>query len=92
MTIEIAHATDVVGGDEILTGDALAFVEELHRRFDPHVACAPEALLDRRVEITGPAMPAKMAMNALNSGVSVWLADLEEYVDFLTLPAYELLE
>ncbi|WP_054821867.1 malate synthase A, partial [Arthrobacter sp. JCM 19049] len=39
---------------------------------------APEALRDRRVEITGPASPAKMAINALNSGAKVWLADLED--------------
>ena len=114
MTIEIARATDVAGGEEILTSDALAFVEELHRRFDPRrrellaarggrrdriaggerldflpetrevresdwrVPPAPEALLDRRVEITGPASPAKMAINALNSGARVWLADLED--------------
>ncbi|WP_404288091.1 malate synthase A [Glutamicibacter arilaitensis] len=42
------------------------------------VAEAPEALRDRRVEITGPASPAKMAINALNSGAKVWLADLED--------------
>ena len=34
MTIEITRDTDVVGGGDILTDDALAFVEELHRRFD----------------------------------------------------------
>jgi malate synthase len=114
MTIELTRATDVVGGDEILSRDALAFIERLHRHFDPRrrellaerrsrrerigegepldflsetrgvreddwlVASAPEALLDRRVEITGPAMPAKMAINALNSGARVWLADLED--------------
>lgn len=114
MTIEIARATDVAGGEEILTGDALAFVEELHRRFEPRrrdllaarrarrelvargepldflpetreirerewqVPPPPEALVDRRVEITGPASPAKMAINALNSGARVWLADLED--------------
>ena len=42
------------------------------------VAKAPASLTDRRVEITGPAAPAKMAINALNSGASVWLADLED--------------
>ena len=36
------------------------------------------ALADRRVEMTGPAPPAKMAINALNSGAKVWLADLED--------------
>ena len=42
------------------------------------VAPAPAALTDRRVEMTGPATPAKMAINALNSGAKVWLADLED--------------
>ena len=42
------------------------------------VADAPPALQDRRVEMTGPATPAKMAINALNSGAKVWLADLED--------------
>jgi malate synthase len=41
------------------------------------VADAPPPLLDRRVEITGPCDP-KMAINALNSGAKVWLADLED--------------
>ncbi len=41
------------------------------------VAAAPPDLLDRRVEITGPPEP-KMAINALNSGAKVWLADLED--------------
>ncbi|WP_173921481.1 malate synthase A [Agromyces sp. Marseille-P2726] len=114
MTIELTRATGVAGGDEILSTQALEFVEELHHRFDPRrrellgarterrariaagealdflpetrevrdgdwrVAPAPEALTDRRVEITGPANPAKMAINALNSGARVWLADLED--------------
>ncbi|GGI43637.1 malate synthase [Agromyces flavus] len=115
MTIEIARADDVAGGEEILADDALAFVEELHHRFDARrrerlearrerrdriargeerlgflaetadvrsgdwsVPPPPPALVDRRVEITGPAAPAKMAINALNSGARVWLADLED--------------
>jgi malate synthase len=41
------------------------------------VAPAPADLVDRRVEITGPTEP-KMAINALNSGAQVWLADLED--------------
>jgi len=48
------------------------------REGDWTVARHPEALLDRRVEITGPAAPAKMAINALNSGAKVWLACLED--------------
>ncbi|MEU8520095.1 malate synthase A [Streptomyces sp. NBC_01216] len=41
------------------------------------VAPAPEALNDRRVEITGPT-DRKMTINALNSGARVWLADFED--------------
>jgi len=114
MTIEIARDIEVQGGEEILTDEALAFVEELHHRFDrrrrdlliararrreriargEHLDFLPEtegirtgdwqvpppppALTDRRVEITGPASPAKMAINALNSGARVWLADMED--------------
>jgi len=47
------------------------------RAADWQVATAPPALVDRRVEITGPTQP-KMAVNALNSGARVWLADLED--------------
>jgi len=47
------------------------------RDADWQVAPAPEDLLDRRVEITGPT-DRKMTINALNSGARVWLADLED--------------
>ncbi|HXI46805.1 MAG TPA: malate synthase A [Candidatus Acidoferrales bacterium] len=48
-------------------------------RLDPawRVAEAPPDLLDRRVEITGPAEP-KMAINALNSGARAFMADFED--------------
>jgi malate synthase len=115
---ERASDIQVVGranerGEEILTPDALAFLEALQRRFGGRreellrsrrvrreemsraakadflpesrevrtsewtVAPAPADLVDRRVEITGPPEP-KMAINALNSGARVWLADLED--------------
>jgi malate synthase len=41
------------------------------------VAPLPDALLDRRVEITGPVEP-KMVINALNSGAKVYMADFED--------------
>jgi malate synthase len=47
------------------------------RAGDWRVPPAPPGLVDRRVEITGPTEP-KMAINALNCGASVWLADLED--------------
>ena len=47
------------------------------REGDWKVAEVPADLLDRRVEITGPAEP-KMIINALNSGAKVFMADLED--------------
>lgn len=114
MTITHNTPQNVAAANEILSDEALAFVEALHEKFndrreellgkretareqaastgtldfpeetrevregDWKVAPAPEALQDRRVEMTGPASPAKMAINALNSGAKVWLADLED--------------
>lgn len=98
---------------EILTPEALAFVAELHRRFEPRrrelmkkreerqqrldagelpdflpetaeiragdwkISPLPEALRDRRVEITGP-VDRKMIINALNSGARMFMADFED--------------
>ncbi len=114
MAHSVTDPHPIARAEEILTPEALAFVEELHHRFagtrsdllqartakreqvsrtgkldflpgtrdiregDWKVAPAPAALRDRRVEMTGPATPAKMAINALNSGAKVWLADLED--------------
>ncbi|XP_008668638.1 malate synthase, glyoxysomal isoform X1 [Zea mays] len=57
-------------------------------RFDPATTlvregdwtCAPvpPAVADRTVEITGPAEPRKMVINALNSGAKVFMADFED--------------
>lgn len=98
---------------EILTPEALAFVEQLEREFgtrrrellqkrverqkmfdagtlpgfleetadvragDWKVGSIPDDLQDRRVEITGPP-ERKMAINALNSGAKVFMADFED--------------
>lgn len=97
----------------VLTPEALAFVRELHRKFNPvrlsllerrkermhrletgelpqflaetadvrkgnwTVGKTPPDLLDRRVEITGPA-EAKMMINAFNSGARAFMCDLED--------------
>jgi malate synthase len=58
------------------TADFLPETREV-RTSEWTVAPAPADLVDRRVEITGPPEP-KMAINALNSGAHVWLADLED--------------
>lgn len=47
------------------------------RAADWRVAPIPRALLDRRVEITGPVDP-KMVINALNSGAQCYMADFED--------------
>ncbi len=114
MAIEQTAQIPSPRANQILTPDALAFVESLHRTFAERrnellgarvvrrdqaarsggmnflpetesirnrewkVAPAPAKLRNRRVEITGPATPAKMAINALNSDALVWLADLED--------------
>jgi malate synthase len=57
--------------------DFLAETRAVREDNDWHVAPAPVDLQDRRVEITGPT-ERKMAINALNSGAKVWLADLED--------------
>jgi malate synthase len=65
---------------EIRGGSALDFLPATASiRADPawRVAETPPDLLDRRVEITGPAEP-KMMINALNSGARVFMADLED--------------
>ncbi|MFD4543031.1 malate synthase A [Streptomyces bauhiniae] len=55
-------------------------------RADPDWRVAPPApgLTDRRVEITGPP-DRRMAVNALNSGARVWMADFED----ATSPTWE---
>jgi malate synthase len=65
--------------DEAARTGRLDFLEETReiREGDWRVAEAPADILDRRVEITGPT-ERKMAINALNSGAKVWLADLED--------------
>ncbi|MFZ5523165.1 MAG: malate synthase A [Pseudomonadota bacterium] len=97
----------------ILTTEALVFIAELARKFEPvrlsllerrvkrqteleagklpdfldetasvrngdwSIAPVPAELLDRRVEITGPA-ERKMLINGLNAGAQVYMADLED--------------
>jgi malate synthase len=64
---------------ELDAGVRPGFLEETAevRHGDWRVATAPPALLDRRVEITGP-VDRKMMINALNSGASVFMADFED--------------
>ena len=63
----------------IANGATMDFLPETAdvRAGDWQVATAPADLIDRRVEITGPAEP-KMLINALNSGAKVFMADIED--------------
>ncbi|NYG06613.1 malate synthase [Phycicoccus badiiscoriae] len=65
--------------EEVSRTGLLDFLDETRevREGDWTVAPAPADFADRRVEITGPT-ERKMAINALNSGAKVWLADLED--------------
>jgi malate synthase len=65
--------------DEIAATHRLDFLPDTRqiREMDWRVPPPAPGLVDRRVEITGPT-ERKMAINALNSGAKVWLADLED--------------
>ncbi len=64
---------------ELDAGGSLAFLDDTRdvREGDWTVPPAPADLQDRRVEITGPT-DRKMMINALNSGASGFMADLED--------------
>ncbi len=63
----------------VAAGETLGFLADTAdvRDSEWRVAEPASGLRDRRVEITAPT-DAKMAINALNSGAKVWLADFED--------------
>jgi malate synthase len=65
--------------EELRQGALPDFLDETReiREANWTVAPIPAALLDRRVEITGP-VDRKMIINALNSGANVFMADFED--------------
>ena len=100
--------------NEIISDEALRFVQEIHEKFNPRrlellnerkkrqevidnggkldflnetkkirdsnwkIKNIPEDLLKRQVEITGPPVPKKMLISALNSGADCYMTDLED--------------
>ncbi|RKF49726.1 malate synthase A [Paraburkholderia fungorum] len=56
----------------------LSNTENIRNDPDWRVAPPPDDLLDRRVEIAGPANSRKLVINALNAHAQVWIADLED--------------
>jgi len=65
---------------ELDAGGRIDFLSETRdiRESDWRVADVAPVLQRRRVEITGPTMPAKMVINALNSGADGFMADFED--------------
>ena len=66
--------------EQIAAGELPDFLPEMSAVRDDsdwQVAPAPQDLLDRRVEITGP-VDRKMVINALNSGARMFMADFED--------------
>lgn len=112
-TTSLEKDKTVIKHSEILTKEAMLFLELLHQKFNTErkkllekreieqvlydsgenpifpietqnirnsnwtAAPIPDALLDRRVEITGP-VDRKMVINALNSGAKTFMADFED--------------
>jgi malate synthase len=72
-------AARAVRWDALRAGQLPDFLPETRdvRESDWTVAPIPEGLRDRRVEITGP-VDRKMIINALNSGATMFMADLED--------------
>ena len=100
--------------NEILTDEALQFIQEIHEQFDNvriqllnerkkrqktiddggkldflsetkkirdadwKIKNIPQDLLKRQVEITGPPVPKKMFISALNSGADCYMTDFED--------------
>ena len=100
--------------DEILSDEALAFIQEIHKEFNDarlellekrkkrqkaideggkldflletkkiredswKIKNIPQDLLKRQVEITGPPVPKKMLISALNSGADCYMTDFED--------------
>jgi malate synthase len=65
---------------EIDAGHMPGFLDETSaiRQADWRVAPAPQDLLNRRVELTGPSSNRRMVINALNSGAQVYMTDFED--------------
>ena len=61
-------------------GDKLNFLSETKkiRNADWKIRNIPKDLLKRQVEITGPPVPKKMLISALNSGADCYMTDFED--------------
>ena len=66
--------------ERISSGELPDFLDSTRsvREGDWRITPVPRDLLDRRVEITGPAGDRKMVINAFNSGARIYMADFED--------------
>ena len=64
----------------IIDGEKLDFLKETKEIRDKNwkIKNIPQDLLKRQVEITGPPVPKKMLISALNSGADCYMADFED--------------
>ena len=62
------------------SGDKLDFLDETKKIRDANwkIKNIPNDLLKRQVEITGPPVPKKMLISALNSGADCYMTDFED--------------
>ena len=65
---------------DIDVGSKLDFLSETKKIRDANwkIKNIPQDLLNRQVEITGPPVPKKMLISALNSGANCYMTDLED--------------
>ena len=66
--------------EKIDSGGKLDFLEETKKISDSEwkIKGIPKDLLKRQVEITGPPVPKKMLISALNSGADCYMTDFED--------------
>ena len=66
--------------EEVDDGKQLDFLEETKniRLSDWKIKSIPKDILKRQVEITGPPVPKKMFISALNSGADCYMTDFED--------------
>ena len=76
----ILHYRKECSGHRLNGGDFEFLSSTAGIRNDPdwRVPAPPKDLVDRRVEIAGPAENRKIVINALNAHAQVWVADLED--------------
>lgn len=84
-------------GGQVLSAEALAFVEKLHRQFQPTRQALLKRRAERQAEFDAGALPKFLPETEsirLREAVEILdgFVEREEFTEFLTLPAYPYLE